>query len=787
MARLQLEREHVRREALHEAELKQMETGLDMAESKLDLLSGLKQKGESLLKEKINQVTDKGVSNQLHLVPPSLWEVKIPPDKLAQLGIKETENETSLINSLLDTISQQATEIEVNQKQLLNYQVQPVASFSDRPTPRTPRSLNTPAISELDELVEIVHQQEVDLESNATQIITELQTQAESLRQQLQDLTTQLTRKENDLIRGENQRQTQLNETVKLQEKVKKLKTELESRENDLVSAETELAQITEDFDQAEEEKEKVKKYYLEALLKERNAKLELEKQLAYEGERAELQRLIDEQETKYQEEKTEREVAFRKQMDNMRLFQLTAIREVNQPAISRHKYNASLPTSLSNSPRHSVCYVDGEENFKSQVNSPSGESGANPFEQIEERRSSTSSMVTNHENLDKVFGEVLETLTDLETETSNSCNADEHKKLVAELKDWEDELGQVKYELQEAQARERSMKQELQSKEEQIILFTEQLKNFQVESEVERQGKARQMLLLQTQNENLQNELEAVKNERAAQKSAFTNLASNVKVLEETNQQLKKAMERLKKTNKQSRKSDLKELRNLLQQPSQLIKETMADEEEIDLEEEDEASESEAEANENEDELSDLKEKIADYGSSIATLLAAVKELNTQKQAAEKKRDELQKRVSKLEKKGTDQQARVKGKIAEVKEVSEQLEAQIELDLERYEQDLKKIGEGIKQLKAGNRQAIQAKDQEIQNLKDKLLACQQKRANIQQWENKEEKNEIGERLMTALIGCASQKDKIIEYLAQPCSSCECKSKTTKDLTTVRN
>ena len=59
MARLQLEREHVRQEAVHEAELKQMETGLDLAESKLDLLSGLQKKGEGLLKQKINQATDK--------------------------------------------------------------------------------------------------------------------------------------------------------------------------------------------------------------------------------------------------------------------------------------------------------------------------------------------------------------------------------------------------------------------------------------------------------------------------------------------------------------------------------------------------------------------------------------------------------------------------------------------------------------------------------------------------------------------------------------------------------
>ena len=55
LARLKLEREAVRQEAVHEAELKKMETGLEAEESQ-DLLVSLKQKGQSLLKDKINQV-----------------------------------------------------------------------------------------------------------------------------------------------------------------------------------------------------------------------------------------------------------------------------------------------------------------------------------------------------------------------------------------------------------------------------------------------------------------------------------------------------------------------------------------------------------------------------------------------------------------------------------------------------------------------------------------------------------------------------------------------------------
>ena len=64
MARLQLERQTTLREAFHEAELKKMETGLDLAESKLDLLSGLQQKGKSLFQDQLNQV-NKVVDDQV--------------------------------------------------------------------------------------------------------------------------------------------------------------------------------------------------------------------------------------------------------------------------------------------------------------------------------------------------------------------------------------------------------------------------------------------------------------------------------------------------------------------------------------------------------------------------------------------------------------------------------------------------------------------------------------------------------------------------------------------------
>lgn len=58
IARLQLERKAVRQEAIHETELKKMEMGLEIAEeNNSDLFSDFKQKGESLLKDKVDKFT----------------------------------------------------------------------------------------------------------------------------------------------------------------------------------------------------------------------------------------------------------------------------------------------------------------------------------------------------------------------------------------------------------------------------------------------------------------------------------------------------------------------------------------------------------------------------------------------------------------------------------------------------------------------------------------------------------------------------------------------------------
>ena len=78
MARLQLEQEHVRQEAIHEAELKKMETGLEAEESQ-DLLASLKKQGQNLLRNQLNQVnkvvddklkqTKETVSNKIKIDP----------------------------------------------------------------------------------------------------------------------------------------------------------------------------------------------------------------------------------------------------------------------------------------------------------------------------------------------------------------------------------------------------------------------------------------------------------------------------------------------------------------------------------------------------------------------------------------------------------------------------------------------------------------------------------------------------------------------------------------------
>jgi len=89
MARLQLEREHVRQEAVHEAELKKMETGLEAEESQ-DLLSSLKQKGQSLLKDKIDQV-NKVVDDKLKSAKETVSS-KLKIDQLTSLTNKDKKD-----------------------------------------------------------------------------------------------------------------------------------------------------------------------------------------------------------------------------------------------------------------------------------------------------------------------------------------------------------------------------------------------------------------------------------------------------------------------------------------------------------------------------------------------------------------------------------------------------------------------------------------------------------------------------------------------------------------------
>ena len=54
-ARLKLDEQEILKEAIHEEELKKMETGLENEENQ-DLLTSLHKKGQSLLKDKLNQV-----------------------------------------------------------------------------------------------------------------------------------------------------------------------------------------------------------------------------------------------------------------------------------------------------------------------------------------------------------------------------------------------------------------------------------------------------------------------------------------------------------------------------------------------------------------------------------------------------------------------------------------------------------------------------------------------------------------------------------------------------------
>lgn len=64
-AKLDIEEAAIKQEAAHEAELKKMETGHQPAENQPDFLSGLKQKGTNLLKDKVGNLSKKVKIDQL--------------------------------------------------------------------------------------------------------------------------------------------------------------------------------------------------------------------------------------------------------------------------------------------------------------------------------------------------------------------------------------------------------------------------------------------------------------------------------------------------------------------------------------------------------------------------------------------------------------------------------------------------------------------------------------------------------------------------------------------------
>ncbi|MEG7978948.1 MAG: hypothetical protein NY202_03435 [Mollicutes bacterium UO1] len=96
-ARLKLDEEHILQEAIYEAELKHMETGLDRSQTGLEpttkqsnLFSSLKQQGENLIKDKLNQV-NKVVDDKLKQAKTAVNE-KLSVDQLTSLFNKDKKD-----------------------------------------------------------------------------------------------------------------------------------------------------------------------------------------------------------------------------------------------------------------------------------------------------------------------------------------------------------------------------------------------------------------------------------------------------------------------------------------------------------------------------------------------------------------------------------------------------------------------------------------------------------------------------------------------------------------------
>lgn len=137
-----------------------------------------------------------------------------------------------------------------------------------------------------------------------------------------------------------------------------------------------------------------------------------------------------------------------------------------------------------------------------------------------------------------------------------------------------------------------------------------------------------------------------------------------------------------------------------------------------------------------------------------------------------------------------------------------------LEKELKAYEKEIVELLNSFREFQNDSLQTIQQKEQTIQGLNTKLANIQQRKAEIQnslddkvkeiknsQLSNEEKAKQIvellgtdkkeldliTERLEKARISCSSQQAKLMNYLLKPCSTCECKVKTIKDLKCMRN
>ncbi|MEG7978879.1 MAG: hypothetical protein NY202_03075 [Mollicutes bacterium UO1] len=242
----------------------------------------------------------------------------------------------------------------------------------------------------------------------------------------------------------------------------------------------------------------------------------------AGEKQRQELAHFIQQQEDNYQQEKQARESQFQKQLDNLRTFQsgTTLARPTNQLTKPTHNranslYNMEVKDDtivFSSRPKSRPLLSElQQEGYQEKfgvitaacTNSPLANSAddvfASSFAQPAAKRQSTSSLLNlslpsslsqEEVNIDHILSEIVDLGTDYHQWEHQqwqvekiACEVQTQKlnekclNHQAEKKEWNNELGQVKYQLQASQAQHRRTEQELVNVYQQVAELEEKLR----------------------------------------------------------------------------------------------------------------------------------------------------------------------------------------------------------------------------------------------------------------------------------------------------------------------